>query len=305
MHLFTDSGNGTGFVIDSSKGLVVTNAHVVSGARVLKAGLASGEQVSAKILGSAPCEDLAVVQLNEVPTSLGEVTLGDSDTLVSQDTVTAMGHPVAFGESETQNTVTSSGAVQSPKLSAEPSSSLPRYSSLIQHDAAINPGNSGGPLFNDRGEVVGINTLVNTVADGRIIQGQYYAISINRAAQFINRLSAGESLLDIGLSGFTFSEADISGVYSDGDSIQETLLEDGNDGLIVTSVATGGPAAMANIFPNDLILSANGFPTTSFAGLCDVLASAPGESVSLGGVYLEDAGDSEVGDRWEVEVAFK
>lgn len=303
VHLFTDSGSGTGFVVDSSEGIVVTNAHVISGAGVLKVGLSSGEQVSARILGSAPCEDLAVVQLNEVPETVAEVTLGDSDELVSQDTVTAMGYPVAFGDSETQGTVTSSGAVQSPKLSAEPDSSTPYYPSLIQHDATINPGNSGGPLFNDKGQVVGINTLGHTSADGRAVQGQYYAISINRATQFIDRLTAGESISDIGLTGFAFSEADISTVYPNGDVIQEAIVENGYDGLIVDSVTTGGAADEAAIYPNDLILSANGVPTASFAQLCDVLAStSSGDAVTVKGVYLEETGEAALGDEWEVKV---
>lgn len=303
VHLFTDNGSGTGFVINAAAGLVLTNAHVVSGAGVLKAGLSSGEQVSAKTLGTAPCEDLAVVQLNEVPESLVEVILGDSAELVSQDTVTAIGYPTAFGDSQAQDAVTTSGAVQSPNLSAAPDSSLPNYASLIQHDATINPGNSGGPLFNDRGQVVGINTLGNTLANGRIVQGQYYSISIDRAEQFIDRLTAGESISDIGLTGFAFSEADISGVYSDGEEVQREILDKGYDGLFVDSVTTGGPADDASIFANDLILSANGVETNSFAKLCDVMASAsPGETVNLRGMYLQETGTKEVGDEWQVEV---
>ncbi|WP_181032268.1 S1C family serine protease [Arthrobacter sp. ZGTC212] len=303
VHLFTDTGSGTGFVIDAAAGLVVTNAHVVSGAGVLKAGLSSGEQVSAKTLGTAPCEDLAVVQLNEVPETLVEVTLGDSEELVSQDTVTAIGYPTAFGDSQTQDAVTTSGAVQSPNLSAAPDSSLPNYSSLIQHDATINPGNSGGPLFNDKGQVVGINTLGNTLANGRIVQGQYYSISVDRAEQFIDRLTAGESISDIGLTGFAFSEADISGVYSDGSQVQQEILDKGYDGLFVDSVTSGSPADDASIFVNDLILSANGVETNSFAELCDVLASASsGETVNLRGMYLQDTGTKRVGDLWEAEV---
>ena len=310
VHLLTDSSSGTGFVVDSVNGIVVTNAHVVTGAGLLKAGLSTGEQVSARILGSAPCEDLAVVQLNEVPESLVEVTLGDSSALVSQDTVTAMGYPAAFGDAETQSVVTSSGAVQSPKLSAEPASSLPRYSSLIQHDAAINPGNSGGPLFNDQGAVVGINTLANTEEGGRAIQGQYYAISMNRALQFINKLSGGESILDIGLTGAALSDVlsqttGIPGIHSDGYSILQQLLENGVDGLIVRSVATGGPADLAKIYPNDLILSVNGVETTSFAQMCDVLASSSDNSVTVAGIYLDDAGNVEAGDPWEVNVELK
>lgn len=306
VHLFTESGSGTGFVIDSTEGIVVTNAHVISGAGLLKAGLPSGEEVSAKVLGSAPCEDLAVVKLNEVPDSVIQVVIGDSDELVSQDAVTAIGYPVAFGDSQTQDAVTSSGAVQSPKLSAEPDSSLPKYSSLIQHDATINPGNSGGPLFNDKGEVVGINTLGNTSANGRAVQGQYYAISIDRAEKIIDTLAKGESISDIGLAGFAFSEADISSVYPNGNSIQQTLLDNGLDGLIVESVTTGGAADKAKIFPNDLILSANGVQTTSFAQLCDVLAStSSGDTVTVGGMYLEDTGNAALGDEWEVELVLE
>ncbi len=304
VHLFTESGSGTGFVIDRESGTVVTNSHVVSGAGALRAGLESGAQVSARVVGAAPCEDLAVVQLTEVPSTLGEVVLGSSATLADQDEVTAIGFPAALGDETTQSPVTTSGAVQAAEIAAEPDSSLPRYSSLIQHDATINPGNSGGPLFNSRGEVVGVNTLANTGSGGRTIQGQYYAISIDRALGFIDRLAAGESIGDIGLTGFAFSEADISSFYDDGDAIQQTLLEGGVDGLIVDAVTSGGPADEAFIFVGDLITAANGVATTSFSALCDVLGStAPGDVITMEGIYLDATEEHALFDGWEAQIS--
>lgn len=305
VHLFSDSGSGTGFVIDAVEGIVVTNAHVIDGAATLKAGLGSGETVPARVLGSAPCEDLAVVQLYEIPEALTEVVIGVSGELVSQDTVTAIGFPASFANTETQSAVTSSGAVQSPEVSAEPSVSLPRYASLIQHDAAINPGNSGGPLFNDRGQVVGINTLVNTQENGRVIQGQYYAIAIDRAQQFIDRMRQGESILDIGMSASAFSTADLSTIYDNGDAIQESLLDQGLDGLFVDDVTVSGPADEAAIDPYDFITAVNGAPVSSVAQMCDVLASASGDSVTLDGMYLTSTSTYDQFDRWTTEVELR
>lgn len=305
VHLFSDSGSGTGFVIDAAEGIVVTNAHVIDGAATLEAGLGSGETVPARVLGSAPCEDLAVVQLYEIPDALTEVVIGVSGELVSQDPVTAIGFPASFADTETQSAVTSSGAVQSPEVSAEPSISLPRYSSLIQHDAVINPGNSGGPLFNDRGQVVGINTLVNTEENGRVIQGQYYAIAIDRAQQFIDRMRQGESILDIGMSASAFSTADLSTIYDNGDAIQESLLDRGLDGLFVDDVTTSGPADDAAIDPYDFITAVNGVPVSSVAQMCDVLASASGDSVTLDGMYLTSTSTYDQFDRWTTEVELR
>ncbi|MDQ3223429.1 MAG: trypsin-like peptidase domain-containing protein, partial [Gemmatimonadota bacterium] len=301
VQILTESGSGTGVIVDVDEGIVVTNAHVITGAGTLKVGLVDGEVVAARVLGSAPCEDLAVLQLNEVSDSLVEVKIGSSQELASQEVVTAIGFPLSFDISSTRDAVTSSGAVQAPDVEAEPDSALPYYRSLIQHDATINPGSSGGPLFNEKGELVGINALANTSLGDRVIQDQFYAISIDRSMQFIDRLRDGESISDIGLSGFAFSEADISTAYENGDEIQETMLDEDMDGLIVDAVTINSPADKASIFEADFIYAVNDVDVYNFADLCEVLDSASG-SVLVEGLYLDKTDNHELFDAWSTEV---
>ena len=153
------AGGGTGVIVDADKGMVLTNAHVVAGQTSIKATV-GGDEVNARVLGQAPCEDLAVIQLNPKPPNLTEAELGDAKaTAKSGASVTALGFPGAFEEEVTERKLqTTSGTVSSSIGPATLGDTLPELPAVIQHQAPINPGNSGGPLLNDDNEVIGINT---------------------------------------------------------------------------------------------------------------------------------------------------
>ncbi len=166
-------GAGSGFII-SQDGLIVTNNHVVEGARELTVTLANKQEYPAKVIGRDPKTDIALVKI-EPKDTLITASLGDSDRLRVGDWVVAVGNP--FGLS---NTVTA-GIVSAKKrvIGAGP------YDDFIQTDAPINPGNSGGPLFNLKGEVVGINTAI--IPNG---QGIGFAVAVNLAKNLLPQLEA-------------------------------------------------------------------------------------------------------------------
>jgi Trypsin-like peptidase domain len=154
---------GTGVVIDENKGWILTNAHVISGTSTLTVTLPDHGQLNARVIGQAPCEDLAVLEITQNPGDLQAIPLGEDDSVEQGDDVTAVGYPESFQDpfsADIKPTATT-GTVSTTGISAEPDPSLPRYDSLIQHQAFLNHGNSGGPLVDDRGQLIGINTLAN------------------------------------------------------------------------------------------------------------------------------------------------
>lgn len=306
VHVLTASGGGSGFVIDAAEGIVVTNAHVSGGRGPLAVVSSEGDRVPARRLGVAPCEDLAVLKLNTVPDGLTEVTMGDSDQLETQDEVTAIGYPASLDvdTSQTdQQAVTSSGRVQVPKLDADAGSSMPLYVDAIQHDGVVNPGNSGGPLFNDRGELVGINSLSNSSTPR--VEGQYYAISSNHARPLIEQLRRGETYSDIGIEGINLQEIPdqtAARLWPNG-GLPSAFAKAQVPAFAVLSVEAGSAADQAAIFPYDVITSVGGQPVSSFAQICSVLASTnPGDIIPVTGVYMEAVGQSAVYDEWEVQL---
>ena len=138
---------GSGFVI-SSDGYILTNNHVVDKARDIKVSLSDGRVMEAKLIGTSREIDIALIKVEAA--NLPFVELGDSDTLEVGDWVLAIGNPFGLNHTVTAGIVSAKGRV----IGVGP------YDDLIQTDAAINPGNSGGPLFNIKGEVVGINTVI-------------------------------------------------------------------------------------------------------------------------------------------------
>ena len=303
-----DGGSGSGFVIDIAEGLVVTNAHVTGGVGSLSVVTSRGDRVPARRLGVSPCEDLAVLQMNTVPHGVTQVVMGDSSALQPQDEVTAIGFPASFEATTdgSRTAVPTSGHVQVPRLDAAPHSSLPIYYEAVQHDAVINPGNSGGPLFNDRGEVVGVNSLANTQQGGRTIQGQYYAISTEHAMPVIEQLKNGVSYSDVGFTGFDFSiltPEKAAEIWENGGGHPAAFAEAELPALVVSEVEVGSPAEAAQIYVWDVITRMAGQPVSSFAQVCDVLASTnPGDTIMVDGVYMEPTGTRDVYDTWRVEL---
>jgi 2-alkenal reductase len=256
----TPSESGTGWVLDRNEGLIVTNAHVVNGGTTFLVGFGSREQ-PARIVGVAPCDDLAVLRVGET-SGLQSLPLGSQSTLRLGETVVAVGYPVDASQRARLTSTTGVVAVVRTAY-REPALDIPRYPDVVETDAAINPGNSGGPLLDLDGKLVGVTSAARTVsADGRVIQGQNYAIGVHRVKQVVRTLRLGHSL---GWSGASFE------YLSDGELRQRGLSR----GLRVAGVVSGTPAA-GKLRPGDLLVAVNGLPVSSLAGYCDAVAGFGG-----------------------------
>ena len=174
--LMPQKGQGTGFVIDRA-GHILTNYHVVEGARLVEVTLHNRKKYRADIIGVDQSHDLAVIKINAP--DLTPAILGDSRGLVVGQFVYAIGNPFGLSGSMTRGIVSSIRSIQTPEGAL--------IDEAIQTDAAINPGNSGGPLLNSRGEVIGINAMIATGGAGQSA-GVGFAIPINTAKAVLNDL---------------------------------------------------------------------------------------------------------------------
>ena len=262
-------GSGTGWVLDATEGLVVTNAHVVNGGTSLLVGI-DQDVAEATTVGVAPCEDLAVLRVRGLA-GLKSLPLGDQSSLEQGQTVVAVGYPA---NASAEASLTSTTGVVSVVRTAyrEPAFDVPRYSNVVQTDAAINPGNSGGPLVDLDARLVGVNSAGRTLSsDGRVIQGQSYAIGVDQVKQVVSVLRTGRS---IGWSGLGFG-------YPRGD---EAATGDPPVGLLALSAVPGTSAYRAGLGNgNNLIVAVNGMPVgNSLAGYCDAVSGArTGERVTF------------------------
>ena len=256
-------GAGTGFIVDSG-GLIVTNSHVVEGAQRLTVTLPppDGRTFDAQVVGTDAQTDLAVLKIDA--SNLPTVPLGDSSALRVGEWVVAIGNALAL---EGGPTVTA-GVVGALGRDVEAPSGATLYD-LIQTDAAINPGNSGGPLVNLRGEVVGVNTLGATDA-----QGIGFAISIDGAKGIVEQLRqngrVARGYLGVTLQSVTPAVAATNGLPR-------------TDGVAVLDVVPGSPAAQAGLQSGDLIYGINDVPVASQRDLQVALTNRfkPGDTVTL------------------------
>ncbi len=251
-------GLGSGFII-SSDGLILTNAHVVREAKEVTVKLADRREFSAKVLGSDPTTDIAVLRIKA--TGLPTVRLGDPRQLEVGDPVLAIGQPYGLEQSATQGIVSAKGR------------SLPGDAVVpfIQTDAAVNPGNSGGPLFDGSGAVVGINAQIYSQSGG--FQGLSFSIPINVALKVKDQIvatgKASHAKLGVTIQDLNQSLADSFGLKQ-------------ADGALVASVAKGSAAAAAGLKPGDVITAVNGEPVVRSGALSSLIGlSAPGEKVRL------------------------
>lgn len=175
---------GSGIVLDS-QGDILTNEHVIAGARQMQVTLNTGQTVTATLVGSNSAADLAVIRISVPASSLHPVTLGNSGGIQVGDTVYAIGSPFGLSGSLTEGIV--SNLNQGGAVSTGAS-----LSGLIQTDAAINPGNSGGPLVNAAGQVIGINNSIESPVNGNV--GVGFAIPINQVKQLLPALEGGSNL---------------------------------------------------------------------------------------------------------------
>jgi len=261
-------GGGTGWVLDAGERLIVTNAHVVDGVQEIQVGI-EGELHEAKLVGISPCEDLAVLQVDG-SAALTSLPLGRQSNLALGETVVAVGYP--RGASLEENLTSTTGVVSIVRTAyREPSLDLPRFSNVIQTDAAINPGSSGGPLLDLEGRLVGVNSAGRTLTpDGRIVQGQNYAIGVDRVREITAVLRTGKS---IGWAGASFA-------YLTPAELAERGL---TTGLVIEGVAPGSAAERAGLGNDgDLLVSVDGKPVdNSLASYCDAVDGLRGDSVTF------------------------
>ena len=258
-------GLGSGFIVDKS-GIVLTNNHVVAGADEVIVRLPDNRRLAARVLGSDPPTDVAVVRIDKPPGDLQTVTLGDSDRVRVGDYVLAIGNPLGLGQTVTMGIVSAKNRVLGEKLGDID----PRYEDFIQTDAAINQGNSGGPLFNFRGEVIGINAAI---INPGIAMNVGFAIPINIARQIAEQIrKAGRVARGfLGVSGEDFTPeraAEMRVPFA--------------PGALINAVGRSTPAAAAGLRPNDVVVECAGKPIDGYRKLIAVVALLrPGEKAKL------------------------
>ncbi|MFN4143841.1 DegQ family serine endoprotease [Aestuariivirga sp.] len=243
---------GSGFVVDPS-GVIVTNNHVVEGAEVIEVHFHDDTILKAELVGRDPKTDLAVIRVKpEKP--LPVVSFGDSDKLRIGEWVMAIGNPFGLGGSVSLGIV----SARNRDINAGP------YDDFIQTDAAINKGNSGGPLFNLRGEVVGINTAIFSPSGGSV--GIGFSVPANTAKNVISQLvQFGETRRGwLGVK-----------IQSVTDDIAESLNLDRSRGALVADVTPTGPAEKAGIQAGDVIIEFNGRPVIAMRDLPKIVAETP------------------------------
>jgi serine protease Do len=233
-HMRRSQALGTGFLIDAN-GYVVTNEHVVHDASDVRVKLADDREFKADIVGRDPRLDIALLHL-EGAANLPVAALGQSDPLRVGEHVLAVGNPFGLGHTVTLGIV----SAKARSIGAGP------YDDFIQTDASINPGNSGGPLFNWRGEVVGINTAIRQGANGI-----GFAIPIDAVKDVLGQLRE-KGHVDRGKLGLAFQP-----VSAD---LATALGLDGARGALVNEVAPNGAAQRAGIHVGDVVLAVDGTP---------------------------------------------
>jgi S1-C subfamily serine protease len=277
-------GTGTGVVLDSD-GRILTNNHVIDGAESIEVRFSDESTSSAKVLGTDPANDLAVIQVTDSGLDLHPAQLGDSDALRPGDPVLAIGNPFNLESTITQGIVSATGRTYSTGANTRP------IRNMIQTDAAVNPGNSGGPLLNAQGEVVGINTLLENPTGDNVNVGVAFAVAINTAKQSMSQLESGEAINHpwLGIAGVDITPA-----------VAKEANIDNQKGVYVTLVSSGSPASKAGLkgaFTSqsqaassstvrpggDVILAADGKDVSTLDELAGYLDEnkRPGDSVEL------------------------
>ena len=251
-------GVGSGFIV-SPDGVILTNAHVVDGADEVDVKLTDKREFTAKVLGVDKTTDIAVIKIGA--RDLPYVRIGDPRATKVGEWVVAIGQPFGF-----ENTVTS--GIVSAKSRSLPGDS---YVPFIQTDAAVNPGNSGGPLFNLKGEVIGVNSQIFSRSGG--FQGLAFAVPIDVAMQVKDEIQQ-HGKVSHGRLGIAIQEVN--------QALAQNFGLKSPVGALVASVEKGGPAAQAGVEPGDVILKLDGKDISRSADLPPMVSSLKsGSKVTL------------------------
>jgi serine protease Do len=250
---------GSGFIVDPA-GYIVTNNHVVDGAQNISVTLSDGAKYKAKVIGVDSKTDLALLKI-EAGHTLPYVAFGDSDNAREGDWVIAVGNPYGLGGTVTAGIVSAHGR----NINSGP------YDDFMQIDAPINPGNSGGPLFNQTGQVVGIDTAIYSPSGGSV--GIGFAIPSNVAHHIVDQLRASGQVargwLGVQMQPLTPALAKAAGLPND-------------QGVLVDTVTEGSPASRADLHQGDVITGFNGKPVKDARDLAmDVAGTPSGHGASM------------------------
>ena len=253
-------GVGSGVIVNAD-GYILTNHHVVDGALEIKVELTDNRTFTAKLVGSDPASDLAVLKIDAK--NLPTLSLGDSDKVRVGDVVLAIGNPLGVGQTVTSGIVSAKGRATGLSDGS--------FEDFLQTDAAINRGNSGGALVSTNGELIGINSQILSPSGGNI--GIGFAIPSNMARVVMDQLMKTGKVRR-GMLGVTIQSVDADLALS--------LNMPAARGAIVTSVTAGGPADRAGLKRGDVITAINKQPVVDNNGLRNLVASqAPGSSIEV------------------------
>ena len=252
---------GSGFVVDAEQGIIVTNNHVIADADEIEVNFNDGGKLKAELVGTDTKTDIAVLKVDPKARKLTAVKFGNSDVMRIGDWVMAIGNPFGLGGTVTVGII----SARNRDINSGP------YDDFIQTDAAINRGNSGGPLFNMKGEVVGINTAIISPSGGSI--GIGFSIPSQLASGVVDQLrNFGETRrgwLGVRIQPVT-------------DEIAESLGMDKAKGSLVAGVIKGGPVDNGSIQPGDVIIKFDGKDVNEMRDLPRVVAESPvGKAVDV------------------------
>ena len=247
-------GLGTGMLMDP-QGHILTNHHVVGDATKIEVLLANGHTYPARLVGTDPKTDLAVIKI-DAKEALPSVTFGDSDVIEVGEWVVAIGHPRGLDQTVTHGII----SAKHRRGISDPSS----YQDFLQTDAAINPGNSGGPLLNLRGEVIGVNAAIASQTGG--FEGIGFAIPSNMAVSVAKALIAHGKVERAWLG---VSVQDVTPEVAKSAGIEE------RQGALIAEVVKGGPAEQAGLHQGDVVIAYGGKDVADASALRNAVAVTP------------------------------
>jgi serine protease Do len=253
MEAIPEASLGSGFVIDAANGYVITNNHVIRDSDEIRVILQDDVSLDATLVGVDEKTDLAVLKVDPKKHKLTQVSFGESRGLRVGDWVVAIGNPFGLGGTVTAGII----SARQRDIQAGP------YDDFLQTDASINRGNSGGPMFNIKGDVIGINTAIFSPSGGSV--GIGFAIPSDLAKPVI------EQIIKYGRTRRGWLGVRVQGVT---DEIAESLELPENKGALVASITPGGPSEKAGLQHGDIIISFNGQPIDSMRALPRLVAEA-------------------------------
>ncbi|SNU02388.1 putative serine protease PepD [Ruaniaceae bacterium KH17] len=257
---------GSGVIIDSA-GYILTNNHVVSGARQISVTLTDGRIFTAQVVGVDASTDLAVIQLQNAPSDLAVAEIGDSSTVKVGQEVVAVGNPLGLSSTVTTGIVS---ALDRPVTTTDTTGGDRVVTNAIQVDAAINPGNSGGPLFNADGQVIGVTSSIASMTQSSGSIGLGFAIPSNLASRVANEI------IETGSATHAFLGVSMGDTSVQVDGVTRA-------GAVIGEVVAGSGAADAGLRANDVIVSIDGKTVIGAESLTGYVRQyTPGSQVVLG-----------------------